>query len=179
MLPFTKIDAVYDVDNMATWLSGCDLWDKYSMRREFEGSPHSKMVDIWARYKDPAPHIASGDWSEFDKEHESVWLEEVPGIKDICYDLMEKVGGGTLGGVLITKLPAGESIAPHTDSGWHAQTYDKYFLSVKNEKGSVFGFDAGLIESENGEVYKFDNSVAHWVVNDSTEDRIAVIICIN
>jgi hypothetical protein len=179
MLPFSKIDAVYDVDELSEWLSSCDLWDKHNQRRTIEGSPHSKMVDIWARYKDPAPHIASGDWSDFDSEHESVWLEVVPFLKDICRDLMAKVKGKTLGGVLITKLPAGESIAPHVDSGWHAQTYDKYFLAVKNGIGSVFGFDDGLIESENGEVYKFDNSVKHWVNNNSAEDRIAVIICIN
>jgi hypothetical protein len=91
---------------------------------------------------------------------------------------MHIVDGERLGGILITKLPAGGHIARHTDAGWHAQYYDKFYVPILNHKGSVFGFDDGIIEPELGEAWWFDNSNPHWVDNKSDCDRIAMIVCI-
>jgi hypothetical protein len=136
------------------------------------------MDDIWLRYGDISAMIESGDYSKIAEEHESIWLKDLPHSKKICADVMKIVGGDRLGGVLITKLPAGGRINPHTDSGWHAEYYDKYYVPIKNAKGSVFGFVDGDIEADVGEVWKFDNSITHWVTNNSDSERIAMIICI-
>ena len=58
-------------------------------------------------------------------------------------------------------------ILPHTDSGWHAEYYDKYYIPIQNEKGSVFCFDSGSIDPERGDVWAFNNSYSHWVENNS------------
>jgi len=91
---------------------------------------------------------------------------------------MAMVRGERLGGVLITRLPPGGKIYPHADAGWHAAYYDKYFVPVQNKAGATFGFIDGDINPSIGDVWKFNNSVPHWVNNDSDEDRIAMIICI-
>jgi len=179
MLPFNKLDIKFDVSKTLEFLEYCDLWDEYPQRRTAPQSPHREMVDIWVRYKDPEDCIKTGDWSAFTKEHESEWLKDVPGVKEMCDKLMLFLDGDRLGGVLITKLPPGGKIEPHTDAGWHASYYDKYYVPIKNEKGAKFCFEYGEIEPEEGEVYAFRNDKIHWVENNSSKDRIAMIICIN
>ena len=177
MLPYTKLDIIFDVAELANALESTDLFGEFP-QRGLPGSPHESMTDIWVRYKDPTDAVRTGDWSAFTEEHESEWLKDLPGVKDMCAKLMDLLGGTRLGGVLITKLPPGHVIHPHTDDGWHASYYDKYFVAIKNEPGAKFCFEAGSIDPKPGEVHAFRNDVTHWVVNNSKVDRIAMIICI-
>jgi hypothetical protein len=162
-------------------LENLDEFDKYDYRRTFPNSPHAQMNDIWVRYNDIRPFEEKGSLVGFEAEHDSIWypvLDKIPSVKKIVFDLMHIVDGERLGGILITKLPAGGHIARHTDAGWHAQYYDKFYVPILNHKGSVFGFDDGIIEPELGEAWWFDNSNPHWVDNKSDCDRIAMIVCI-
>ena len=136
------------------------------------------MDDIWLRYGDIRGMIETGDFSKIAEEHDSIWLNDLPACKKLCFDVMALVDGERLGGVLITKLPPSGKIQPHSDSGWHADYYDKYYVPIENSRGSMFGFDCGIIEPDLGDVWAFDNSYNHWVENNSKEDRIAMIICI-
>jgi len=178
MHPFSKLDIRFDVSELLNFLIDCDLWDEYPQRRTAIGSPHKEMTDIWVRYKDPEECIKTGDWSAFTCEHESEWLKDFPQVKEIAEKLMAFLDGERLGGILITKLPPNGKIESHTDTGWHASYYDKYFVPIKNEKGAKFCFETGEIEPKAGECYAFRNDKLHWVKNDSSEDRIAMIICI-
>ncbi len=177
LAPFGKLDISFDVSGLKSFLESCDMWGEFPQRC-LGDSPHRHVEDIWVRYKDPAEHIESGDWSGMADEHEAVWLKDIAEIKDISSRLMEFLGGSELGGVLLTKLPAGKQVYPHTDKGWHAEHYDKYYVPIKNESGAKFCFDYGDIDPTEGEVYAFRNDVNHWVDNDSESDRIAMVICI-
>ena len=162
-------------------LDNYDEFDKYNYRRTFPNSPHAEMRDIWARYNDVKPFEEKGDLKGFEAEHDSIWypvIEKIPSVKNIVFDLMRKVDGERLGGILITKLPPNGHIARHTDAGWHAQYYDKFYVPVLNKEGSIFGFDDGVIEPELGQAWWFDNSNVHWVDNKTDSDRIAMIVCI-
>ncbi|PHS02425.1 MAG: hypothetical protein COA78_21125 [Blastopirellula sp.] len=178
MKPVNKLKISFDVQGVKSFLEECDLFGEYTQRSDGDTSPHKEMTDIWVRYKDPKPHIESGDWSEFMGCHESVWLKDIPAIKDLCAGLMGFLNGEKLGGVLITKLPPGGGIAPHVDGGWHAAEYDKYYVPLKNAKGAEFHFDDCFICPEEGDVYAFRNDKNHWVENNSNEDRIAMVVCI-
>lgn len=177
-MAFNKLDIKFDVSELKAFLVDCDLWDEYPQRRTAHDSPHSEMTDIWVRYKDPKECIKTSDWSAFTEPHESEWLKDLPQVKGICEKLMGFLDGERLGGVLITKLPPGGEIEAHTDAGWHASYYDKYYVPIQNAKGAKFCFESGEIEPESGECYAFRNDMLHWVVNESDEDRIAMIICI-
>ena len=177
MQPYNKMGIRFDVDGLKSWLEECNLWGEYPQRCT-EGSPHDEIVDIWARFKDPSKCIETGDWSAFVDEHKSEWLKDIPFVKDICHKLMRYTNGERLGGVLITKLKPGGRVKPHIDKGWHAEYYDKYYLAIKNEAGARFCFNEGDIEPGEGDVYAFRNDKLHWVDNDSSEDRIAMIVCI-
>ena len=182
MTNFLKIAEGIDVTPLRLALARQpELFGRFGERQYAPGTPHSGMTDIWVRYNDRRPFEASGDFSKINDEHESVWYPEsakLPEIQPIVHGLMGHVRGERLGGILITKLPAGGVIEPHVDFGWHAKKYDKFYVAVQNEPCAVFGFPDGEIYAKAGEAWWFRNDVEHWVSNKSRSDRIAMIVCI-
>lgn len=178
MKAYNKIHSDLDVSLARKEIeSNADLFGEFNARKD--ASPvMAQMDDIWLRYGDIVEVTKTGDYSKIANEHDSIWLKDLPECKKICFEVMKLVNGERLGGVLITRLPVGGEILTHTDAGWHADYYDKYYVPLENEKGSVFGFDEGDIEPDLGDVWAFDNSYNHWVKNNSNKERIAMIVCI-
>lgn len=160
-----------------------ELWNAYGLRKR-GGSPHTEMSDIWVRYNDVA-RLDPTNPRAFNNEHVPVWYpawDVLTELHPIIYSLMSPLEGQMIGGILITKIPPGGGIAPHTDEGWHVNYFDKFYLSLKSEPGANFVCDHdGVVESLNpkpGEIWRFDNRKRHWVENKSDSDRITAIICI-
>lgn len=157
-----------------------ELFDQHQERRAGY-SPHAAMTDIWVRYNDRAPFDAGQrPWSEINDPHDSVWYPcaDSLGVKPFVRDLMARVRGDRLGGVLITKLAPRGEIAEHVDAGWHAQHYQKFYVAIDHGPGAVFRFPDGDITAKPGDVYWFRNDVPHSVYNGGQIDRIAMICCI-
>lgn len=177
---FIRIATDFDVEALRLSLvEQPELFGMHASRAEQYASPHSAMTDIWVRYNH-IDELKNGP-AAFNGEHDSVWypvIEKIPALIPIVFRLMALVSGERLGGILITKLPPDGVIASHVDGGWHAGYYSKFYVPIQNEPGSVFGFPEGEIHGRCGEVYEFDNSVPHWVRNDSNSDRLSLIICI-
>lgn len=178
MQPINPLPYTYDVGQLAQELLTSPLWGQHPQRGLGSESPHREMQDIWVRYNNPTPYEQSGDWSTFNDQHDAIWLQDFSPIKKISYDLLAKLEGGRLGGVLLTKLPPGGKIYPHTDAGWHASYYDKYWVPILNKDGAKFCFEDVEVSPQEGEVYAFRNDVTHWVENNSNQDKISLIICI-
>ena len=178
MKAYNKIHSDLDISLARKEIgNNADLFGEFNARKD--ASPvMAQMDDIWLRYGDIVEVTRTGDYSKIANEHDSIWLKDLPECKKICFEIMKLVNGERLGGVLITRLPVGGEILTHTDAGWHADYYDKYYVPLENEKGSVFGFDEGDIEPDLGDVWAFDNSYNHWVKNNSNKERIAMIVCI-
>lgn len=152
-----------------------DVWNRHKTRLY---GPHSKVSDIWIRYNAFENFV---DRETFNGPHESVWYpvtSQLPAAKRVAFDVMHIVQGERLGGVLITKIPPGEKVQPHIDRGWHAEHYEKFAVQLKSAPRQAFCFEAAHLSAEIGELYTFDNSKPHWVLNDSSEDRMTLIICI-
>jgi len=150
-----------------------EFWDEHTSRTSHPSSPHYGLSDIWARFGPPSA-------AETGVPHESVWYPsaEVLGIKPLVGLLMNCVDGKELGGVLITKIPPGKEVRPHTDPGWHARYYEKYAVQITSAPGQKFCFEDAELESRPGDVYWFDNQYLHWVVNPTPYERITMIVCI-
>lgn len=180
MATHNKIDIKLDVEPFKKALAQHnELWDEFTFRKDNPESPHREMQDIIFRYNDKKNY--KNDRAKFNEEHDAVWYpsaKTIPEVKDLAFSLMCKVRGERLGMVLCTKLEPTKKIAWHTDGGWHAEYYKKYYVAVKNKPGSTFYFIDGDITPDEGDVYEFNNSLPHWVENNSNEDRIALIICI-
>lgn len=157
------------------------LWNRHTIRKTAEGTPHSEMSDIWLRYNDEKPFKESGDWSGFNDPHDPIFYPEwymLPQVRPLVFAMMARVEATRLGGVMITKIPAGGRIAPHADEGWHATYYNtKLYVVLQSNPQCVNRVEDEKIAMAPGEVWYFDNTREHEVVNDGPDDRITLIVC--
>lgn len=158
-----------------------ELWDKYKLRTSQYRTPHTTVSDIWVRYNAWKNYNPKTGLRAFNEKHESVWYPSVgklPAVRPVVQQVLDFVGGGALGGVLITKIPPGGEVLPHIDRGWHAEHYTKFAVQLLGNADQTFHFEDSSLSPFPGDVYTFDNSRLHWVKNSSTMDRITLIICI-
>jgi hypothetical protein len=185
MRHFTLINEGIDVAPVLAELAvHPELWGQHSGRQTFDGSAHTQVSDIWVRFRD-LNEVAPGDFAALSDKHIPInypaW-DKLPSIKPIVFELMATVRGEMLGGILITKIPAGASIAPHADDSWHVQQYDKFYVSLQSEPGARFhcidGPEVETLQPKPGECWLFDNRKVHSVTNRSGTDRVTLIVCI-
>jgi hypothetical protein len=162
-----------------------ELWDQVTLRKTAPGTPHRAMSDIWVRYNDVKPFLAKGDLSTFNDRHVPIWYpawRALPALRPIVFGLMARVEGEMIGGVLITRIPPGGGIEPHTDRGWHVDYYEKFYVALQSEPGALFlcqhGGEREALNPAPGEIHLFDNRKEHWVDNRSDQDRVTLIVCI-
>lgn len=156
------------------------LWDKNPCRLSKHG-PHHETQDIFIRYKDERPHIASGDWSSICDEHIPSWYQTsdlLPGARSIALDLMARVRGEMLGGVFIYKVEPGKRIHSHTDKGWHPSFYEKFNVCLQSNDRASFNYDGEKLLQKAGDVHWFRNDVPHDVTNEGDDDHVILTVCI-
>jgi hypothetical protein len=182
---FNKIACGYNVMPLQIALRRqTGLFGKYNQRCE-GNSPHRESTDIWIRYN-AIEKVTSVDKQlnaehPANSEHRPVWYPayyQLPDIRHLLFDLMRLVEGEELGTVLLVKIPPKQRIYDHTDAGWSAEYYEKYYIPIQSFPGNSFNFPDGSIIPSVGEVYWFDNSVTHNAINDSTEDMVMLIATI-
>jgi hypothetical protein len=156
-----------------------DVWNRHTMRTASEGTPHREVDDIWVRYN--AWENFSGDAEAFNSEHESEWypvVAQLPAAWSLARRVARLAGMRKLGGVLITRVPPGGEVKPHVDHGWHAHAHDKIAVQIQGNRGQSFCFDMVSLRTVPGDVYQFDNSFKHWVLNPTDQERITMIVCV-
>jgi hypothetical protein len=159
-----------------------ELWNTVKLRTEAYGTPFNKTDDIWVRMnalknynpKKPAKFLA---------EHHSVWYpayDKLPAFRPLILGLMPLVAGEELGGVLITRIPAGCRVPPHQDKAWHVTYYNhKFAVMLRANEAQDFCFEGETMKAVTGEIFEFDNNYTHWITNDSDEERITLIVCVH
>ena len=148
------------------------LWNQNTGRTAPVDSPHHGIDDIWCRFAETVEAFVS--------PHVSQWwpASDVLPIRSMARKVMAMTGAEQLGGILITRVPAGKEVLPHTDLGWHARYYDKIAVSLQSHPKQVYGFDGQGLETKPGDVFWFDNSQTHWVKNPTPFDRVTAIFCV-
>ena len=152
------------------------LWDQNSTRRTFEGTPHAAMTDIWVRFR-PAEELHS--IADHRTEHRNVYWpawRSLPSLRPLVGMLKAMTDCVELGSILITRLPPGGTILPHTDQGaWAPEFYNcKVHLTVSGQ--SLSTCDGETVRMLPGEAWTFDNLLVHSVENPGDVDRVVVIV---
>lgn len=155
-----------------------ELWNAHT-DRTFEDSPHFGTSDIWVRYR-PEHELTSPQ--AFLVPHFSAFYPAwhlLPALRPIVFNLMARVEATLLGGILITKIPAGGCVIPHHDRGsWHAEFYNtKVYVPLKTNAACLNTCDGYGRLIAVGEAVSFNNLVEHSVENNGDTDRITLIVC--
>lgn len=152
-------------------------WNEYDVRKTYAGTPHAGMDDIYVRYRDRAE--IKGPASHNDAGYRNVWWSawpELPSLRPIVFALMSTVSAVELGSVLLTRLPPGGKILPHSDAGsWAPGFYNcKVHVTIAGRSISRCGGDQ--VEMVQGDAYEFDNLTEHSVENLGPGERIVCIV---
>lgn len=166
-----------------------ELWNQYKVRYTNEGplSVHKPVDDIVLRYN---PYSQGEDY--FDKICSSINVVDYPAWHKLpsthlfIYGLMTRVQGVHLGRCMISRLPPGGQIPEHSDlippaaelfpdRPQPAQYYERFHLVLKSGPGAVFHAGDESVYMAPGEVWWFNNQLAHSVINNSADDRIHLV----
>lgn len=149
------------------------LWNKHDLRTKYPQSPHHEVDDVLVRFnaipEDPLALVDDVQCHPYE-----AW-SALP-VQPLVLDLARAVGGTQLGRVLISRLAPGKSISPHADQGAPATFYQRYQIMLQCLPGVVFRCGSERVNMASGEVWWFDNRQEHEVVNNSADDRIALIV---
>lgn len=150
------------------------LWNAHDLRTTFPGSPHADVDDIWLFFNE-IPEDQTAVINDIAVVPYPAW-QELPQARSLVFDLMHRVGGVQLGRVLITRLPPGKSIPEHADQGAPAEYFQRYQIALQSYPGCVFTVGEEVVQFSMGECYWIDNSTPHSVVNNSADDRLALVV---
>lgn len=155
------------------------LWNEHRYRTESAVSPHREVDDIWVRFN-AIKNLDPSRPQAFNDSHVSEWYpaaDILESVKAVITQAAKLIRATQIGGVLITRIPAGNKVYPHADGGWHAGHYNrKLVVLLRGNLEQAFCFRDEELRSEPADVFEFDNSHVHWVTNPTTEERISLII---
>jgi hypothetical protein len=176
MKNFLKIADNADVTplNMALALHS-DLWNSNDLRTTYPNSPHAAADDIWLRFNpiDPSDPTKVIDAIEAIPYAPMIIL---PQCRPLIFGLMARVEGERLGRCLITRLAPGKRIVPHCDEGAPATYHERFHIVLESHPGCTFRAGDETVYMKTGEVWWFDNTQEHEVVNNSQHNRTHLIV---
>jgi hypothetical protein len=178
MTLFAKISAGIETGRALAELAAAgDLWGADPDRTSIPDSPHEGVPDIWLRCR-PRREIDSP--ARFGEPHFSEFYpawHRLPSVHPLVFGVMAWCKATMLGFCMISKIPPGGQVKPHSDNGWHAHFYDKkaYVILQANDRCVNTCGDEQVVMAT-GDIYLFENRVLHSVRNDGDTPRIALII---
>lgn len=156
-----------------------ELWNQNTFRTTFPNTPHVDVDDIWLRFTDPEKCKAVGNVIGDDYP---IWLPPAQKLREafpIILDLMRRVEAYELGRVLISRIKPGGRILPHADvDGSYVQTNDRarYHVVLQGLPGSMYRTGDETVCMRTGECWWFNAHEVHEVVNNSSDDRVHLLV---
>jgi quercetin dioxygenase-like cupin family protein len=151
-----------------------DLWNEVSVRTSHPASPHVQADDILVFFNE-IPADPTQIMDDIQTKPYRAWAA-MPQLRPLVFDLMRRVEATQLGRVVITRLAPGARIAPHVDEGAPATFYSRYQVALKSNPGALFRIEEETVNFATGDAWWVDNRLEHEVINNSDDDRIALII---
>lgn len=149
------------------------LWNAHNLRTTYPDTPHREVDDILVFFNDlenPEAVINDREVKPF-----PAW-SLLPQLRPMLFNLMRAVEGVQLGRVIISRMAPGRQIYPHADGGAPATWYERYQVALQSLPGVLFRAGDETVQMRTGELWWFDNTQEHQVVNNSADDRLALIV---
>ena len=159
-----------------------DLWKEDTYLRDYPQGPFKNIESIMLRFPTKGVYETEEELknhlSTYD-QHESIDYPQYKTLHEarpLVMGLMSRVEGERLGRVMINKISPGGVIYPHRDTPSHTEYYSRFHIVLQSQPGVVFRAGDESIYMATGEVWWFDNSQEHEVINNSADDRIHMIV---
>lgn len=174
MINFSKIATGIDVSKIANALRAQpDLFDEITERQSYEGSAHKDTKAIFLRWcKGLSVYAAFTEIPAFNFPA----MGKLPEAHELINLVTTAVGAKELGRLLIVSLRPGGVIAPHADEGVYADHYERFHLVLDSDEGNYFHVGDETAEMRTGELWWFNHKECHTVANNSSRERIHMII---
>jgi hypothetical protein len=161
-----------------------DIWKEDTYLRDYPQGPFQDIESIMLRFPTKGVFASEAELKKHAKsskydQHECVDYPPyaiLTEARPIVMAMMTRVGGERLGRVMINKICPGGVIFPHVDTKAHAEYYSRFHVVLQSQPGVVFRAGDEQTYMATGEVWWFDNSKEHEVINNSGDDRIHMII---
>lgn len=177
-----------------------ELWNKNTLRTKASieiklpdseemqtiETPHREIDDIWLRMNDLDQCAQAGGNPNFFDRRESInypAMKQLPQARALISALMASVQGERLGRCMISRMAPGKCIYPHTDIGPDLRVhydnepyYSRFHIVLQGLPGSIFRCGDEQVCMRTGEVWWFDGTEEHEVINNSADDRIHLVV---
>jgi hypothetical protein len=156
-----------------------ELWNQKRFRTTFERTPHAAVDDIWLRFSDDSKIT---DTASVMADGDCVWhpaIKALPQARSILLDLMRRLEAYALDRVIITRLAPGKTILPHADnegSYVHDPDRQRHHVVIQGFPGSLYRTGDETVTMLTGQVWWFHALTEHEVINNSSEDRIHMLV---
>lgn len=159
-----------------------ELWHEDTYMRDYPQGPFGETDSILLRF--PVKSVKETEeevkdhLSKYD-QHENIdypAFKALPEARPLVFGLMGLVQGERLGRVIINRIKPGGVIFPHVDTKSHTDYYTRYHVVIKSQPGVVFRAGDEKVYMAPGELWWFDNTEEHEVLNNSQDDRIHMVI---
>lgn len=159
-----------------------DLWHEDTFLRDYPQGPFGEVDSIILRF--PVKSVKQTEQEVLDHlsqydQHECVdqpVYAGLPQARALVMNLMAYVGGTRLGRVMINRIKPGGVIFPHEDTAEHAEYWSRYHIVLQSGPGVVFRCGAEQVFMAAGETWHFHNHLEHEVINNSSNDRISMVV---
>lgn len=158
------------------------LWKEDTYLRDYPQGPFKQIESIMLRFPVKTVHETEAELqnhlSTYD-QHENIDYppyKALPEARPLIMGLMARASGERLGRCMVNKIMPGGIIFPHVDTKSHTDYYSRFHICLQSSPGANFRAGDETVNMKQGEVWWFDNSQEHEVVNNSADDRIHLIV---
>lgn len=163
-----------------------NLWTEDTFLRHYPQGPFGEVDSIMLRFPvkvegltEEAVELYKQNLLPGHDQHESIdypAYAHLPEARAIVMQVFAAVAGERLGRVMINRIKPGGRIYPHPDTPEHCRYYSRFHVVLQSEEGVIFRAGTERTYWETGSVFWFNNALEHEVINESSVDRIHMII---
>lgn len=155
-----------------------NIWKEDTYLRDYPQGPFGDTESVILRFPPRSVVETQQDLDGID-QHENIdqpVFKLIPEARSLVFNLMAAVQGERLGRVMINKLKPGGKIYPHADTPVHAEYWDRFHIVISSLPGNIFRCGDETISMRAGECWWFNNKLEHEVINNSSDDRISMVV---
>jgi hypothetical protein len=148
------------------------LWDAFTVRQTFPGSPHRNTKTIPLR--GASSFLRS--YMPKAKRKRTPYAAQLPHTEALVNSVLARMNVATVGNVLIVALAPGAEVLPHVDEGAYPDHFERFHIVLTSPPGNWFKVADEYTMPQPGDVFFFNHRLTHSVGNPGDKPRVHIIV---